>query len=222
MTKTSIIKALPGFLLLVHVSVLYAAFVDFTDSGWSEINGLNDSSGTAITLSTGITLSSLSSDGIMTFNQFDGATGCGNGGGDLGTTGLDCLGDGIGIGDDEITQRTNEGLTVTFASAVNIMSIELLDLFADEVSGEVAVIDGVDFRADSANPFGGGYWIIDSAAGLSLAGITSFTLTGFQDDHFSDYSLARIEYSVVPIPATFWLFGAALIGFIGFSRRTTI
>jgi hypothetical protein len=27
--------------------------------------------------------------------------------------------------------------------------------------------------------------------------------------------------SVVPVPAAFWLFGTALIGFIGFSRKTS-
>lgn len=31
-----------------------------------------------------------------------------------------------------------------------------------------------------------------------------------------------ININVVPVPAAFWLFGTALIGFIGFSRRTSI
>jgi hypothetical protein len=30
------------------------------------------------------------------------------------------------------------------------------------------------------------------------------------------------QANVVPVPAAFWVFGAALIGFIGFSRRTTV
>ena len=33
---------------------------------------------------------------------------------------------------------------------------------------------------------------------------------------------AEYEMTVVPVPASIWLFGTALIGFIGFSRRTKI
>jgi hypothetical protein len=32
----------------------------------------------------------------------------------------------------------------------------------------------------------------------------------------------NIDLAAVPVPAAFWLFGTALIGFIGFSRRTSI
>jgi hypothetical protein len=35
----------------------------------------------------------------------------------------------------------------------------------------------------------------------------------------------RVQYgaiSPIPVPAAFWLFGTALIGFIGFSRRTKV
>lgn len=35
-------------------------------------------------------------------------------------------------------------------------------------------------------------------------------------------ALDNLEYSVVPVPAAFWLFGTALIGFICFSRRTSV
>ncbi|MFA9421408.1 MAG: VPLPA-CTERM sorting domain-containing protein [Gammaproteobacteria bacterium] len=34
--------------------------------------------------------------------------------------------------------------------------------------------------------------------------------------------LSSLTTSAVPVPAAFWLFGTALIGFIGFSRRTTV
>ena len=35
-------------------------------------------------------------------------------------------------------------------------------------------------------------------------------------------ALDNLKYNVVPVPAAFWLFGTALIGFIGFSRRTSV
>jgi hypothetical protein len=38
----------------------------------------------------------------------------------------------------------------------------------------------------------------------------------------NDYTFRTYYTAVVPVPAAVWLFGTALIGFIGFSRRTTV
>lgn len=38
----------------------------------------------------------------------------------------------------------------------------------------------------------------------------------------AEYLTAKLKVSPIPIPATYWLFGTALLGFIGFSRRTSI
>jgi hypothetical protein len=50
------------------------------------------------------------------------------------------------------------------------------------------------------------------------------TLSGFvpknENQQFDIYRVSHI--SEVPVPAAFWLFGTALIGFIGFSRRTKV
>ncbi|MCP3675834.1 MAG: PEP-CTERM sorting domain-containing protein [Gammaproteobacteria bacterium] len=35
----------------------------------------------------------------------------------------------------------------------------------------------------------------------------------------TDLTLTDISVSAVPVPAAFWLFGTALIGLIGFSKR---
>ena len=40
--------------------------------------------------------------------------------------------------------------------------------------------------------------------------------------HLSDEAVGLPDMTVVPVPAAFWLFGTALIGFIGFSRRTNL
>jgi hypothetical protein len=40
--------------------------------------------------------------------------------------------------------------------------------------------------------------------------------------HLSDNATGLPPISEVPLPAAFWLFGSALIGFIGFSRRTNV
>ena len=178
----------------------------------------------------------------MTFNGGTDAQGCASA---IGSTGLVCEGDGIGIVNDEITEGGNQILTVTFNDGpVNIHAIHFLDLFASEdgetlsgekVRGEKAVIkwnegsnEYVAHAIEGPSKFnGGGYWEVNEGSssvysgGLLMAGITSFDLTGF-GDKFSDYALARIEYSAVPIPAAFWMFGTALIGFVAISRRTKV
>jgi hypothetical protein len=61
---------------------------------------------------------------------------------------------------------------------------------------------------------------------LSLSEIATIGLGWL--DHFSKldgpaFDIYRISHiSEVPVPAAFWLFGTALIGFIGFSRKTSV
>ena len=50
--------------------------------------------------------------------------------------------------------------------------------------------------------------------------IESITLTGFWPDQGSISHLEIV--GAVPVPAAVWLFGTALIGFIGLSRRTKV
>jgi hypothetical protein len=51
---------------------------------------------------------------------------------------------------------------------------------------------------------------------------------GFGSDYYRDgkntaeFLAAGLNISAVPVPAAFWLFGTALIGFIGMSRRTRV
>jgi hypothetical protein len=53
-------------------------------------------------------------------------------------------------------------------------------------------------------------WELDNASDRGDDGVTL------------NIQVEAISPTVVPVPAAFWLFGTALIGFIGFSRRTTI
>ena len=217
-----------GAMFLAPVSAVHAVVVDFTSNTWNVGQNVNNS----FTVN-GITLSS--GDDTMTFNggagEIAGCVSTPNSGTE--STGLACNGDGIGITNDEITEGGNQTLTVTFdedlIGPVNIKAIHLLDLFADERDGETAVIswgsETINPKASgSYNP--GGYWEVNfpydnNGDLLIMAGISSFTLTGFGDD-FSDYALARIEFSAVPVPAAFWMFGTALIGFVAMSRRTKV
>ncbi len=67
-------------------------------------------------------------------------------------------------------------------------------------------------------------WI--PCANGTLDGLGSIYLDGsdtlmiaFKNEQFY---VSGIEFSAVPVPAAIWLFGTALIGFIGISRRTNL
>ena len=51
-------------------------------------------------------------------------------------------------------------------------------------------------------------------------GIMDLFLDGFWPDGGAISHVAI--YGVVPVPAAFWLFGTALVGFIGISRRRAV
>ena len=59
-------------------------------------------------------------------------------------------------------------------------------------------------------------------AALGWDGMETIDLNNF----FAGKSISHVtiwgDISAVPVPAAFWLFGTALIGFIGFSRRTKV
>ena len=53
-------------------------------------------------------------------------------------------------------------------------------------------------------------------------GTESLVLTNFWSGNGAISHVAIYGVSPIPVPAAFWLFGTALIGFIGFSRRTKV
>jgi len=199
--------------LLTFAMTANAAFIDFTDDSWSD--AINIGSNTNATIDN-VTLTAL--NGKLTFNARD-RGGCVAG---QPTNGLTCDGDGIGVNNDEITQAGSEftssdqTITISFAEAVDITNLYVLDLFGSEGNGEIAVIDGVGYQAPAGNlGIAGGYY----ATGFTGFGITSIVLTG-NEDYFSDYALAAIdvEISAVPLPGALILFGSALLGMFGFKR----
>ena len=68
---------------------------------------------------------------------------------------------------------------------------------------------GITFYDSSFTPF--------SADWMLLAPSTEFL-----SSDFTAYGELTIDVSAVPVPAAVWLFGSALIGFVGMARRTTV
>jgi len=198
-----------------------AAYLDFTDD--ITIGSLSEPFTNVFRGSidgVGFTLTSAS--GAVNFDGEEGYDGNSNQG--CGSP-LKCDQDGVGIGirSDEIAM--GQTLSLVFDTAVRINSLDFLDLYIGTGTEQATVnIDGDIFTKDAIGSSGdGGYANLSL---LSLGGkvgqnilFTADSGAQFRDDGTNDYAFAGIEVSAVPIPAAAWLFGSALIGLIGFSKR---
>jgi len=73
---------------------------------------------------------------------------------------------------------------------------------------------------------GAGYFPVNDSLAFAVSVLSPKSLylmfgDGYGDSDFDDM-VVRVDVSAVPVPAAFWLFGTALIGFIGMSRRTKV
>ncbi|MBM3513745.1 MAG: hypothetical protein FJX59_08520 [Alphaproteobacteria bacterium] len=133
---------------------------------------------------------------------------------------LACGGDGIGIGEDEITQGGSEKLTITFSAPVQVTNIELLDLFNNNSEVEHALIslnNGASFTQFTSTNGPGGYY----STNLGGWGIARIIFKGYSDS-VSDYALARISLVVqdsVPEPGATGLLIAGLFALKAIHRR---
>lgn len=142
--------------------------------------------------------------------------------------GLAGQGDGLGIDNDELNHR--EFLTLEFSGPVRVTGLHFLDLFkADDhdEDPETAIFyaGATPSKAGILGRFDGEEVYAEDRAGhlfqeVSTTGSTfSFRVGHGNDDQgVGDFSLAGVEVSAVPLPASALLLGAALGG-LGLSRR---
>lgn len=189
--------------------------VDFTDgSKWSAANGLN--SFTASYGDVDVTASSVG--GNLSFNGGRDKNGCVSGL-NQSVHNLVCDGDGLGIGNDEITQGGVQQITITFSTSVTLNDIEFLDLFNNSNESEEALVrlnSGI-FQTHASNNLTGGYHrTLETGADITMVVLKS------ANDNHSDYALARISFTLnniqgltasVPAPSALLLMmpGLALI-----------
>lgn len=195
-----------------------AAVLDFTNTAGAGASGKTSGSfmGTTYSLS--------STGGGISFNGSHSGGSC---------VMLDCGGDGLGVGDDEVSAPGRQSIRIDFGEALRIDKVFLLDLFATPGGSpsEQAIVgyDGgsVAIDADSGETPGG-----DS--GLRIFAFHSPILTDYLEFRASDISglndgrgvndFALAGVSAVPIPAALPLFssGLAVLGFLSWRRRRTV
>lgn len=151
--------------------------------------------------------------------------------------------DGLGVDPDKLLSyekdeiEGKEILTISFSKMVEILEIGLSDLFIESGVGNSELFKET-----------GVYWInndLSTAAGfasnttgnngeVNLGGLSllaysiSFAAPGLigvegykgLQDH--EYSLHHLNVAPVPLPAAFWMFGSALLGFVTVSRRVRL
>ena len=133
-----------------------------------------------------------------------------------------CIDGKCDLPDDEGSQNAGS-LTIKFKQAVDLLSLDFFDIETNENNGnagsEIYFLDEFDVRLAgnvyTPNTNGDNKW-----DRLFFAGITG--VYGIEVNLIGSGAIDNLVYSVVPVPAAFWLFGTALLGFIGISRRKSV
>jgi hypothetical protein len=126
-------------------------------------------------------------------------------------------------GNSDDNHMQGEYIHMVFDSVVEILSLD--------ITGDHAMVQSGAQLLYSLD--GGANWLEQAIGGLRTDGDTTDNLTvnWLLGNKTLDYTitpdtgqmyLSAMTVSPVPVPAAFWLFGTALIGFVGLSRRTSL
>jgi hypothetical protein len=209
-TRTLVI----GAILIAPITVAHATSVNFTDAIWDE------GSGPAYAPT------------IM--NSIGGIEVTATAGGPAGTApklyqdSKDGLGVRLNYETDEI--EGSEFLAISFDQKIRLTEIGITDLFNEiglknnpftEV-GFYETVHGV-VQFDAVQNTGTDLVLALSGLDLIIDSIKFYSPGIIEEKHQDhEYSLHHLEITAVPVPAAFWMFGTALIGFVAMSRRIKV
>ena len=136
-----------------------------------------------------------------------------------------CFDDGICNRPDDEGTRPSGALIFEFDDPVELTSLDFFDIENfpnnDEDSGltQIRFLDQFDNELFTSVdiPGTGGDRTWDRLFFTGISGIRKLEV-----NLYGSGAIDRLDYSVVPLPASAWLFGSALLGFIGYSRRRII
>lgn len=197
-------------------AVAVPIMIDFTNEGWLAAQGLS-----GYTQSYGSLDVTISTSGSLTFNAAEAP--------DADSSILALDGDGIGVGDDEISW--GERIDVSFSTSVTVLGYYFLDFFAGEGPGgigELATVlfDTISFVDEGLAADGVGYYGRDVSVLTTSISFIAGLVQGVGDYGFSDFALAGIliDDGTAPIggtqpvavaePQTLALFALGLFGLV--------
>jgi len=201
-----------GTISTFDTALTSAAFYQYGSPNGASYNGENNG-GPAPVSDTTINFFAITSDGLTFYNVHDRPNDGSGGDADMtwSLTGGDTAA--FMVGDDS-SEGLSPGLNVQATSFTS--RHRWLDCCTDGFG--LGTIDGGGWELfgefDSSSPYDGGELLAWSA--LSADG--GVIPLAFELDRQVRFDLA----SPIPVPAAFWLFGTALLGFVGFSRRRKI
>ncbi|MBH0193075.1 MAG: PEP-CTERM sorting domain-containing protein, partial [Nitrospira sp.] len=188
-----------GIIPILGTSPAMALSINFTDGSWNGAHGQTSFT----THASGVDLAA-AAPGTISVNYINGPSGDNSGM------------DGLGIGDDEITQSSIEQLTITFDGHVTLESVYLTDLFRND--GGLGMHEIGLYSINGGNTFTPFTAAIGQVNGitngertlaLNLSGVNSITFKA-NSDNYSDYSVKGLKYSVAE-PSTLLLLGFGFV-----------
>ena len=122
-----------------------------------------------------------------------------------------------GMSDDN--QVVGEYIHMRWDNVVNILSMNIQGDHTDTIAGTT-----LNYSLDL-----GATWDTLPIAALKLDDVVTNWVSDSLDYHITgtagtapEMYLASMKVSAVPVPAAVWLFGSALLGFVGYGRRTSV
>ncbi len=197
-----------------------AAEAAIGEGGYADLGSVSMFSGLSITGTSGGSPGFAYLDGPSGSQQWPGGLGVCD---DIGPSGA------AGSDGDECFNAANDSVATDEG---DILSIDISGTGVDQILGITFNPGGVHGPADASflamnvdySLDGGSNWLTSTFGGLGgvLASLTGISTLDLRESANGGKEFYVATLTTVPVPAAFWLFGTALLGFISLSRRVKV